>query len=328
MTKVGVLNDYQGVASSMADWSEAAALAQVDFLDEVYRDEDHAAEALADYDVLCLMRERLPFPASQFEKLPNLRCLVTAGEFNRAVDLEAASRHGVLVSGTSNGIGRLVTAELTWGLIIAAARNIIVEDRAVQAGRWQTKVGFALFGKTLGIVGLGGVGRYLARYGHAFDMEVIAWSRNLTEEKALEDQARRVDKEELLRRSDIVSVNMVLSAETEGLIDAEALALMKPTAILVNTSRGPLVDEGALVEALRTEQIGGAVLDVYDKEPLAADHPLRAFPDRVIISPHMGYVTREVYEEFYGETARSLAAYLAGEPIRVLNPDATAAGSR
>jgi phosphoglycerate dehydrogenase-like enzyme len=325
VTKVGVLNDYQGVASSMADWSEAMALAEVDFLDEVYRDEDHAAEALADYDVLCLMRERLPFPASQFEKLPNLRCLVTAGEFNRAVDLEAASRHGVLVSGTSNGIGRLVTAELTWGLIIAAARNIIVEDRAVQAGVWQTKVGFALHGKTLGIIGLGGVGRYLARYGHAFDMDVIAWSRNLTEEKALEDQVRRVDKEELLRRSDIVSVNMVLSDATKGLIDAEALALMKPTAILVNTSRGPLVDEGALVEALREERIGGAVLDVYDKEPLAGDHALREFPDRVILSPHMGYVTREVYEEFYGETARSLSSYLRGEPIRVLNPDATAA---
>ncbi len=325
MTKVGVLNDYQGVASSMADWSEAAALAQVDFLDEVYRDEDHAAAALADYDVLCLMRERLPFPASQFEKLPNLRCLVTAGEFNRAVDLEAASRHGVLVSGTSNGIGRLVTAELTWGLIIAAARNIIVEDRAVQAGRWQTKVGFALHGKTLGIIGLGGVGRYLARYGHAFDMDVIAWSRSLTEEKALEDQVQRVDKDELLRRSDIVSVNMVLSAETEGLIDADSLALMKPTAILVNTSRGPLVDEGALVEALREERIGGAVLDVYDKEPLAAQHALREFSDRVILSPHMGYVTREVYEEFYGETARSLSSYLRGEPIRVLNPDAAAA---
>lgn len=325
MTKVGVLNDYQGVASSMADWSEAMALAQVDFLDEVYRDEDHAAEALADYDVLCLMRERLPFPASQFEKLPNLRCLVTAGEFNRAVDLEAASRHGVLVSGTSNGIGRLVTAELTWGLIIAAARNIIVEDRAVQAGVWQTKVGFALHRKTLGIIGLGGVGRYLARYGHAFDMDVIAWSRNLTEEKALEDQVRRVDKEELLRRSDIVSVNMVLSDATKGLIDAEALALMKPTAILVNTSRGPLVDEGALVEALREERIAGAVLDVYDKEPLAGDHALREFTDRVILSPHMGYVTREVYEEFYGETARSLSSYLRGEPIRVLNPDATAA---
>jgi phosphoglycerate dehydrogenase-like enzyme len=325
VTKVGVLNDYQGVASSMADWSEAMALAQVDFLDEVYRDEDHAAEALADYDVLCLMRERLPFPASQFEKLPNLRCLVTAGEFNRAVDLEAASRHGVLVSGTSNGIGRLVTAELTWGLIIAAARNIIVEDRAVQAGVWQTKVGFALHGKTLGIIGLGGVGRYLARYGHAFDMDVIAWSRNLTEEKALEDQVRRVDKEELLRRSDIVSVNMVLSAATKGLIDAGSLALMKPTAILVNTSRGPLVDEGALVEALREERIAGAVLDVYDKEPLAGDHALRQFPDRVILSPHMGYVTREVYEEFYGETARSLSSYLRGEPIRVLNPDATAA---
>jgi phosphoglycerate dehydrogenase-like enzyme len=158
-------------------------------------------------------------------------------------------------------------------------------------------------------------------------MEVIAWSRNLTEEKALEDQARRVDKEELLRRSDIVSVNMVLSAETEGLIDAEALALMKPTAILVNTSRGPLVDEAALVEALREERIGGAVLDVYDKEPLAADHPLRSFEDRVILSPHMGYVTREVYEEFYGETARSLAAYLRGEPIRVLNPEVGAAAA-
>jgi phosphoglycerate dehydrogenase-like enzyme len=325
MTRVAVLNDYQHVARRFADWSEAEKLADVTILHDRYESEDEAAAALQDFEVLCVMRERVPFPPSMFEKLPNLRCIVTAGTFNRAVDLEAANQHGVTVSATTNGIGRLVTAELTWGLVIAAARNIIQEDRAVWAGQWQTKVGFSLFGKTLGIVGLGGVGRYLARYGNAFGMDVIAWSRSLTTEKALEDEAEQVSKEELLERSDVVSVNMVLSPETTHLIDADALALMKPNAILVNTSRGPLVEERALVEALREKRIGCAVLDTYDVEPLAADHPYREFPDTLIISPHQGYVTEEVYEAFYSETVRSLVAYLEGTPIRVINEPATAA---
>jgi phosphoglycerate dehydrogenase-like enzyme len=320
MTKVAVLNDYQQVARTFADWSEADELAEISVLHDAYADEEAAAAALQEFEVLCVMRERVPFPASMFEKLPNLRCIVTAGEFNRGIDLEAASRHGVMVCGSTNGIGRLVTAELTWGLVIAAARNIIQEDRAVAAGLWQTKVGMSLYGKILGIIGLGGVGRYLARYGNAFGMDVIAWSRSLTAEKALEDEVERVSKEALLARADVISVNMVLSPETTHLIDAEALALVKPTAILVNTSRGALIDEAALVDALREKRIGCAVLDVFDREPLPLDHPYRDFPDTLIISPHLGYVTAEVYEAFYSETVRSLVAYLEGDPIRILNP--------
>jgi phosphoglycerate dehydrogenase-like enzyme len=318
MTRVAVLSDYQHVARSYADWSSAERLADITFLHDAYADEDHAAAALHDFGALCIMRERLPFPASQFEKLPNLRCLVTAGEFNRAVDLAAARRHGVTVCATTNGIGRLVTAELVWGLILAAARNIVQEERAFRNGEWQRTVGTALFGKTLGILGLGGVGRHLARYGNAFGMEVIAWSRSLTPERALEDQVECVGKGELLARSDVISVNMVLSDETTHLIDASALALMKPTAILVNTSRGALVHEQALVDALREDRIGAAALDVFDREPLAPDHPYRDYPDKLIISPHIGYVTAEVYRAFYGETVRSLVAYLEGRPIRVL----------
>jgi phosphoglycerate dehydrogenase-like enzyme len=321
MTKVAVLNDYQNVALSSADWSEAEALAEIEVFYTAL-DEDAAVAALGEFEVLCVMRERLPLGASLFERLPNLRGVVTTGEFNRAIDLEAAARNGVVVSGTTNGVGRIVTAELTWGLILAAARHLPAEERAIAAGDWQTTLGTGLHGKTLGIIGLGAIGRYIARYGRAFGMEVLAWSRNLTDEAAMVDQATRVDKDELLARSDFVSLHMVLSEQTTGLIDADALAKMKPSAIIVNTSRGPLIDEGALIAALRAGEIGGAALDVFDHEPLPADHPFRELGDRVVLSPHIGYVTDEVYDDFFNETVRSLVAFLRGEPIRVLNPDA------
>jgi phosphoglycerate dehydrogenase-like enzyme len=320
--RVAVLNDYQQTCFASADWSPVLKLAQVDVFTEPFADEDAAAAALADYEVLCVMRERTPLPRALLERLTSLRCVVTTGAANRSIDLAAAADLGIVVSGTTNGLGRVATAELTWGLILAVARSIPQEDRAVRDGRWQVSVGTSLRGLTVGIIGLGGVGRYVARYARAFDMEVLAWSKNLTAERALESQARCVSKDELLRRSDVVTVHTVLSGETAGLIDAAALALMKPTAFLVNTSRGPVVREDDLAAALRDGTIAAAALDTFDTEPLPAGHPYRGLPN-LVLTPHLGYVTRDVYADFYAETVRSTAAYLDGEPIRLL----TAGGS-
>ncbi len=317
MRRVAVLNDYQQVCLASADWSPVLKLAQVDVFSEPFADEDAVVAALADYEVLCVMRERTPLPRALLERLTNLRCVVTTGAANRSIDLAAAADLGIVVSGTTNGLGRVATAELTWGLILAVARSIPQEDRAVREGRWQVSVGTPLRGLTLGIIGLGGVGRYVARYARAFDMEVLAWSRNLTAERAFESQARSVTREELLRRSDVVTVHTVLSEETTGLIDAEALAMMKPSAFLVNTSRGPVVREDDLVGALREGTIAAAALDAFDQEPLPAGHPFRGLPN-LVLTPHLGYVTRDVYAEFFEETVRSTAAYLNGEPIRLL----------
>lgn len=317
MRKVAILNDYQNVALKAADWTHIAEHADITVFDRPLTVTD-AKSALRDMEVLCVMRERLEISRDLIMALPNLRCVVTTGAANRAIDLEAADERGVVVSGTTNGLGRLATAELTWGLILAAARRIPQEDRAVREGRWQTTVGTTLRGLTLGIIGLGGVGRHIARYGNAFDMDVIAWSPNLTEERALESAVTAVSsQEELLRRSDVVTIHTVMSPESIGMIDAPALSQMKKSAILVNTSRGPIVDEGALVEALRTGSIGGAAFDAFDVEPLPNDHPYLGF-DNVVLSPHLGYVTQDVYADFFRETVRSVEAYLRGEPIRVL----------
>jgi phosphoglycerate dehydrogenase-like enzyme len=317
--RVVVLDDYQGVALECADWSEVRELASVDVVTEPFSDTDTLVAALAGYEVLCVMRERMPLPREVLERLPELRCVVTTGAANRSIDLAAADELGIVVSGTTNGQGRLATAELTWGLVLALARRIPQEDCAVREGRWQVSVGTTLCGRTLGLVGLGGVGKHVARYARAFGMEVLAWSRNLTSERALESQATCVSKEELLRRSDVVSIHTVLSDETVGLIDAAALGLMKPTALLVNTSRGQLVREEALVTALRAGSIAGAALDTFDREPLPGGHPLLELSN-VVITPHLGYVTENVYAEFFAETVRSLLAYLRGRPIRVLAP--------
>jgi phosphoglycerate dehydrogenase-like enzyme len=317
MRRVAVLNDYQGVAMGSADWTPVLELAEVDFLREPFVDEEALVATLASYEVLCVMRERTPLPRRILERLHQLRCIVTTGAANRSIDLAAAEELGIVVSGTTNGMGRVATAELTWGLILAMARRIPQEDRAVRAGRWQDSVGTALHGLTLGIIGLGGVGRHVARYGRAFGMDVLAWSANLDAERALESQTTRAEKEDLLRRSDVVTVHTVLSPETVGLIDAAALSLMKPTAYLVNTSRGPVVREDDLVEALRAGRIAGAALDAYDVEPLPPGHPFLGL-DELVLAPHVGYVTQDVYGEFFTETVRSCAAYLSGRPIRPL----------
>lgn len=318
--KLGLLDDYQGVALVMADWSALVGRAEIEVFREPFADLDAAAAALAEFDILCIMRERLRFPGALIERLPRLKCLITTGSYNAAIDLAAATARGVIVCGTTNGPGTTATAELAWGLVLAAVRQLPREDRAVRHGQWQTGLGRLVEGRTIGLIGLGAVGSVVARYAAAFGMRMLAWSPNLTAERAAEFGARRVDKEVLLRESDIVSLHIVLSDRTRGLIGARELALMRRSAVLVNTSRGPLVDEAALVAALAEGRIAGAALDVFDHEPLPAGHPLRGCADRVVLTPHIGYVTEEVYRVFYRDTAEAARAFLDGKPIRVLNP--------
>ena len=317
MARIAVLDDYQDVARRMADWGKLPAGAELVVFRDHLADPDAVAARLADFDIVMAMRERTSFPRALLERLPRLRLLVTAGMRNAAIDLQAAADRGVLVCGTA-GLP-YPTAELAWGLILALFRRIPREDRATRDGGWQETVGLGLNGKTLGILGLGTLGSRVARFGRAFEMEVLAWSQNLTAERAAEVGAARVDRDELLARSDVVTIHLVLSDRTRGLIGARGLSRMKRTAYLVNTSRGPIVDEAALVRALREGTIAGAGLDVYDEEPLPADHPLRRTPNTVI-TPHLGYVTEETYRIFYGQALEDIVAYLRGEPIRVLRP--------
>jgi phosphoglycerate dehydrogenase-like enzyme len=282
--------------------------------------EHHATEAdlvasLRDVDVVVAMRERTAFPRSVLDQLPRLRLLVTTGPSNAAIDVAAARANGVVVSGTGGAYP--APAELTWTLIHALTRHIVEEDRALRSGRWQTTLGTELSGRTLGIVGLGRLGQRVARVAHAFDMSVVAWSENLTGERATEGGATLVGKDELFASSDIVSVHLQLSPRTTGLIGPRELGLMRPTGYLVNTSRGPIVDESALVEALRSGSIAGAGLDVFDQEPLPADHPLLSAP-HTVLSPHIGYVTRDLYAIFYGDVVDDIDNWLAGTPTRVV----------
>jgi phosphoglycerate dehydrogenase-like enzyme len=315
--RVAVLDDYQGVALTMADWSVLAPDARVEVFRDHLADEAAVARRLQDYEVVVAMRERTPFTRTLLQRLPKLKLLVTTGLRNAAIDLAAAQDLGVLVCGT-RGLG-YPTAELTWGLILALVRHIPAEDRATRAGHWQVSVGSGLSGKVLGVLGLGKLGGQVARVGRAFEMPVLAWSQNLTAERAAECGATLVGKDELLARSDVVTIHLVLGARTRGLLGARELALMKPTAYLVNTSRGPIVDEPALVRALAERRIAGAALDVYDEEPLPADHPLRRL-DRTVITPHLGYVTEETYRVFYGDAVEDIQAFLRGTPARVLTP--------
>ena len=261
------------------------------------------------------MRERTPFPRALFERLPNLRLLATTGMRNAAIDLAAATAAGVIVSGT--GASGAATAELTWGLILGLARHIAAEAASVRSGGWQTSVGGDLGGRTLGVIGLGRLGSKVASIGNAFGMTVIAWSPNLTQDRARECGAALVSKDALLASSDIVTIHMVLSETTRGLLGAAELARMKPSALLINTSRGPLIDEAALVAALAAGKLASAGLDVFDVEPLAADHPLRRL-DNVLVTPHIGFVTQATYEIFFRQTVENIAAYLDGAPIRVI----------
>jgi phosphoglycerate dehydrogenase-like enzyme len=315
--RIAVLDDYQYVAAGYADWSRLSeAVEVVEFGDHV-SDEESLVRRLTPFDVVVAMRERTPFPRSVLERLPNLKLLVTTGERNAAIDVNAAAERGITVCGT--GYQSPPTAELTWALILAVARHIPEEERSVRAGGWQQSVGTDLAGARLGIIGLGRLGSRVARVGQAFEMDVVAWSQNLTDERAAEVGVRRVEKDELLETSDVVTIHTLLSKRTRGLIGRAELERMKPTAMLINTSRGPIVDEDALVTALRDGTIAGAGIDVYSQEPLPKHHPLRELR-RAVLTPHLGYVTGKTYEVFYRDAVEDVGAWLAGEPIRVIAP--------
>ncbi len=313
--RVSILDDYQGVALEMADWSPVRARAEIAVERQPFADEDAAARALAGSQIVVAMRERTPFPRSLIERLPDLRLLVTTGMRNAAIDIAAARERGIVVCGTE-GSGT-DTAELAWGLILGAARRIAEDHRAMREGLWQTRIGYRLAGKTLGVLGLGRLGSAVARVGRAFAMDVIAWSQNLTAERAAEEGVERVDKDDLFRRSDVLSVHVVLSPRTRGLVGRREIALMKKEAILVNTSRGPIVDTAAVIEALAAGRLGYAAFDVYDREPLPPDDPLRRAPN-VLLTPHIGYVTQESYRGWYPQIVENIMAFLDGKPIRVL----------
>jgi phosphoglycerate dehydrogenase-like enzyme len=313
--RLSILDDYQGVALTMADWSRLEGRVEIVVERKPFADEDAAARALADSQIIAAMRERTPFPRSLVERLPNLKLLNTTGMRNASFDLAALRDRGVVVCGTEGG--GLDTAELTWGLILGAARRIAEDHRSMREGLWQTRIGNRLEGKTLGLLGLGRLGSAVARVGLAFDMKVIAWSPNLTAERAATVGVERVDKEALLRRSDVLSVHMVLSPRSRGLVGRNDIALMKETAILVNTSRGPIVDAYAVIEALEAGRLGYAAFDVYDREPLPADHPLRRTPN-VLLTPHIGYVTEENYRSSYPQIVENIVAFLDGHPVRVI----------
>jgi phosphoglycerate dehydrogenase-like enzyme len=316
--KLAILDDYQRVALTMADWSPLRDRVEITVFDRHLGAEDAVATALAEFEIVCIMRERTPFPASLFERLPKLKLLVTTGRRNAAIDLAAAARQGVTVCGT--GSPGHATGELAFALILALARNLLAEASAVRAGGWQVGIGRDLHGATLGIIGLGNIGAQIAGFARAFGMALLAWSQNLTEARAAEVGARRVTKDELLAGADFVTIHLRLSPRTLGLIGARELGLMRKDACLINTSRGPIVDQAALTLALEQGRIAGAALDVYDQEPLPAGHPLRRTPN-LLLTPHIGYVTRETYRVFYGETVDLVQAFLAGRPRNMLTGD-------
>ncbi|KAI0361310.1 D-isomer specific 2-hydroxyacid dehydrogenase [Trametes cingulata] len=316
--RVAILDDYQNVAFKFADWSSIQDRLAIDSFPDTTADEDVLAKRLEPYTIICAMRERTKFRASLLDRLPNLRFIATTGPYNAGIDVEYAKNKGVVVSGTG-GKGNS-TLEHIWALILSTVRYIVVEDARTKASAtpWQSTIPMGLAGKTLGLVGVGRLGSATGRIAKAFGMEVIGWSPNLTPERAESAGVTFIsNKEELFRRSDVVSIQMVLSDRTHHMITAADLALMKPTAFFINTSRGPLVDEPALVQVLKEKKIAGAGLDVFEEEPLPLDHPLRKLSN-VTLSPHMGYVSDDNYEAFWGQTVENIAAFLDGRPTRII----------
>ena len=305
--KVAILDDYQDVALRLADWSAVRRRAEITVFNDHLADPAAVVERLRPFDVVCVMRERTPLSRDILQQLPRLKLIASTGPRNAAIDMRAAAERGIVV--TATGYESTPTIELSWALILASARHLAREAASVRDGGWQTRIGTNLRGKCLGVVGLGNIGKEVARIALAFGMTVIAWSQNLTSEIASAAGATLVDKDALFRQADIVTIHLILSRRTSGLIGAAELALMKPTAWLINTSRGRIVDQGALIEALRARKIAGAALDVFDDEPLPADHPFRRL-DNVLATPHIGYVTEELYRTFYGDAAASIAAWL------------------
>lgn len=317
--KLAILDDYQRLALKSADWSTLKGM-QVKVFDAPFASLEDAARKLKSFDVLCLMRERMPFPRKLVEKLPNLKFVSLTGRRAGSMDSKALAERGIPVSHTGAGNGTASTVELTWGLILAAARNLEKAHRNMRSGKWHQALpaGTALGGKTLGLIGAGGIGAKVGLVGKAFGMDVIAWSPNLTAEKAGAAGVRAVTKEELFSTADVITIHMVLSDRTRGLVSRVDLQRIKPGGMIVNTSRGPLIDEAALLAWLK-KGAGHAALDVYDREPLPAKHPLRKLGN-VTLSPHLGYVNEENYRTFYRDTVENVAAWLAGKPIRILQP--------
>lgn len=312
-----MLDDYQDVATTMADWRPVLNRVEVVGFSRHFGTEDELVAAVSDFDMIVTLRERVPFPATVFARLPRLRLLVASGMRNSVIDFAAAVEHGVTVCGTESSSTPPV--ELTWALLLGLARNVVGESAALRAGGpWQSTMGADLHGRRLGLIGLGKIGSRVAAVGVAFGMEVVAWSRNLTAERAAAVGAAWVSETELLESSDFVSVHVVLNQETAGLIGASELALMKQSAYLINTSRAAIVDQDALLATLRAGRIAGAGLDVFDIEPLPADHPLRTAP-RLLATPHLGYVSEANYRTYYGQAVEDIDAFLAGSPLRRLS---------
>ncbi len=321
--KIAILNDYLRRSQTSADWSNIAKTCDITVFDQAIAP-DALAATLKPFDIICTLRERTPISRELIAQLPNLKMIAITGLYNRTLDVAAATERGIVVSYTElRGSYRKATSELAWGLILAVARHIPFEANQMRHGGWQHTAGFTLFGRTLGLLGLGRQGRYMIPVAKAFGMEVIAWSQNLTAAFAAEHGVRRVEKDELFAKSDVLSVHLVLGERTRGMVGARELALMKPSAILVNTARGPIVDEAALIEALREKRIAGAGLDVFTHEPLADDSPLRTLPNAVLM-PHQGHNVQEFFEVAYADVVENISGFLSGTPIRILTAERNA----
>jgi phosphoglycerate dehydrogenase-like enzyme len=307
LTKIAILDDYQGAALDMADWSPLNGRTEITVFHDHLMEVDRIVERLNPFDVVCVMRERTPLSRGVIERLPRLKLIASTGAGNASIDLDAASDRGIKV--TNTGYSSTPTIEMTWALILAMARNISSENQSLREGGWQTALGTQLSGKTLGILGLGHIGSAVGVIGRAFRMNVIAWSQNLTSERAESKGIQRVEKDVLFSSSDFLSIHLRLSERTHGLVGAAELAQMKPTSRIINTSRGPIVETAALINGLQTGQIAGAAIDVYDTEPLEPNDPLRTL-ENVLATPHIGYVTREMYQTFYGDTVRNIVDWL------------------
>jgi phosphoglycerate dehydrogenase-like enzyme len=314
MIRIAILDDYQNVALEMADWSPLAGRADITVFNDHLSNLDEIVDRLLPFDVVCLMRERTPLPRAVIERLPRLKLIASTGTRNAAIDMDAAAERGIVVAHT--GYDGRSTVEMTWALILACVRQVALENAHLRAGGWQRTLGDGLHGKTLGVLGLGNIGSEVARIGLAFGMDVIAWSQNLTPDKAHACGVRLASKDELFRNADILTIHLVLSQRTKGLVGAAELRAMKPSARLINTSRGPIVDEPALIEVLRERRIAGAALDVFDIEPLPTNHPFRSL-DNVLSTPHIGYVARDLYRTFYGDTVKNITRWLAQQTSAV-----------
>lgn len=319
MPRIAIVDDYQRIALELADWNSISG-AEFTVFDKPFADDDDAVEKLRGFEIVSTMRERMEWPESLFARLPDLKLLCVTGLHQRLLDQAAATKHGVIVSHTTAGASVPATVELCVALILAGARNVTREDRDMRAGGWQSGLGMTLHGRRLGVVGLGRIGARVAAVAKTLGMEIVAWSPNMTAEAAAASGATLVDKETLFRSSDVVTLHLVLGERSRHIVGAREFEQMQGHAVLVNTSRGPLIDEAAMIEAMRARRIACTALDVYDIEPLPKDHPLRKL-DNVVLSPHQGFVTQDVYSVWYGDTVDNIRAYLAGAPIRVLNAD-------